>query len=119
MHISKKVNVLGAGYKIRLRTSDEDEALKECDGYCCEYKKLIVARDYSREDVDGFASRKEAEKCIKHSLRHEIVHAFLFESGLGWDSGAAEHWAVSEEMVDWIARMHPKIQKAYKEAGCA
>ena len=20
---------------------------------------------------------------------------------------------------DWIARMHPKIQKAYKEAGCA
>ena len=119
MHISKKVNVLGVRYKIRLRTSDEDEDLKECDGYCCEYKKLIVVRDYIRKDVVGFASRKEAEKCIKHSLRHEIVHAFLFESGLGWDSGAAEHWAVSEEMVDWIARMHPKIQKAYKEAGCA
>lgn len=119
MHISKKVNVLGVRYKIRLQTSDEDEDLKGCDGYCREYQKLIAVRDYRREDVIGCASRKEAEKCIKHSLRHEIVHAFLFESGLGWDSDAAEHWAVHEELVDWIARMHPRIQKAYKEAGCA
>ena len=34
----------------------------------------------------------------KKVIRHELVHAFLFESGLSVNS-----WADNEEIVDWIA----------------
>ena len=47
-------------------------------------------------------------------LRHEIVHAFLYESGLDVSS----EWARNEEIVDWIALQTPKLQKAFEEAGC-
>jgi hypothetical protein len=46
-------------------------------------------------------------------MRHELVHAFLFESGLHNDS-----WAANEAAVDWIANQFPKILKAFQEAGC-
>ena len=48
-------------------------------------------------------------------IRHELVHAFFFESGL------AECWkhqkTGQEEMtVDWIAIMAPKMHKAFMQA---
>lgn len=51
-------------------------------------------------------------------LRHEIIHAFLYESGLWQDSYGSKCWAQNEEMVDWFAIQEPKIHKAFKEAGC-
>jgi len=54
---------------------------------------------------------------MKETLRHEIVHAFLFECGLSACSGYADHWAKNEEMVDWIAIQGPKIHEAWKKAG--
>lgn len=47
-------------------------------------------------------------------VRHEIVHAFLKESGLDCNSD----WARNEEIVDWIALQGPKIMAAWTEAGC-
>ena len=41
-------------------------------------------------------------------IRHELVHAFLFESGLGADS-----WGINEEIVDWIAYQFPKMAEAF------
>ena len=54
----------------------------------------------------------------KKTLRHEIVHAFLTESGLfnntyNVDAG----WSKNEEMVDWFAIQSPKIFKVYSELG--
>ena len=49
--------------------------------------------------------------------RHEIIHAFLFESGLDISSGKADNWAVNEEMVDWFCIQIPKIQRCMQEAG--
>ncbi|WP_394967432.1 hypothetical protein [Candidatus Allofournierella merdipullorum] len=45
-------------------------------------------------------------------IRHEIIHAFLFESGLAENSD----WAQIEEMVDFFAIQFPKLQKAFEEA---
>lgn len=53
----------------------------------------------------------------KKTLRHEITHAFLFESGLEDNSNEADAWARNEEMVDWIAFQGPKIYAAWQEAG--
>jgi len=47
--------------------------------------------------------------------RHEIVHAFLYESGLDCNSLKQYNWAENEEMVDWFAIQGPKIFKIYKE----
>ena len=52
-------------------------------------------------------------------IRHEIVHAFLYESGLDVNSLSGGAWAKNEEMVDWMAIQIPKILKAFQEAGIA
>ena len=49
----------------------------------------------------------------RQTLRHEIVHAFFLESGLGSESDYAQN----EELVDWIARQGPKLYRAWAEAG--
>ena len=54
---------------------------------------------------------KEMQERKNH--RHEIIHAFLCESGLAENST----WAQEEEMVDWFAKQAPKLIKAWKEAG--
>jgi predicted SprT family Zn-dependent metalloprotease len=56
----------------------------------------------------------------KEVMRHEIVHAFLYESGLGYSTHIPNcAWAVNEEMVDWIAIQTPKMAKVFKQAGCS
>jgi len=47
-------------------------------------------------------------------IRHELIHAFLFKSGLD----ACAEWARNEEMVDWLAIQFPKLMKAFQEADC-
>ena len=54
---------------------------------------------------------------MKQTLRHEIVHAFLGESGLSNNSNSIDAWARNEEVVDWFAIQGPKIYKAWQEAG--
>ena len=56
---------------------------------------------------------KEEEKGI---LRHELIHAFLSESGLSYSSlNYSSGWAKNEEMVDFFAIQFPKIAKVFKE----
>lgn len=51
-------------------------------------------------------------------MRHEIIHAFLYESGLAENFEHANEFGQDETMVDWIAMQFPKILEVYKEAGC-
>ena len=46
-------------------------------------------------------------------IRHELIHAFLFESGLAENS----EWGQDETLVDWMAIQIPKIVNAMKEVG--
>ena len=108
------VNVLGTEYRIFLDVPEsEDEVLKSCAGYCdkTSYRIAVVARDADGNLDDDSAYRKQI-------LRHEIIHAFLFESGLGGDSvwyvKGQEH---PEQTVDWLARQFPKILKAFQTVG--
>lgn len=55
-------------------------------------------------------SKQDIQKYKNQVVRHEVVHAFLFESGLGNDS-----WAANEEIVDWIAAMFPKLKDAFEQ----
>ena len=55
----------------------------------------------------------------KNTLRHELLHAYLAESGLAANAlSSYTAWAENEEMVDWFAIQSPKIFKTFKEVGC-
>lgn len=109
----KTVNVLGTDYKIFYRSINDDETLDICDGYVDWTTKEIVVRFEIDKEKD---SLNDMNCYVKKVLRHEIVHAFLFESGLAESSGETEAWAKNEEMVDWFARQGEKIYKAWEEA---
>jgi hypothetical protein len=106
-----KVNVLGAEWEIIDSNPVVHPMLEKCDGYT-DYtvQKIIVHPVTSdRADVEIVAP----EVSDKRVRRHELIHAFLYESGLADDAG----WPGSETAVDWIARQFPKLLKAFQDAG--
>jgi hypothetical protein len=111
---NRKINILGTEYRIEFRKEDEDTILKDCNGYCDVTVKLIVVLAEPNKECDC----EDFSFIQKKTLRHEIIHAFLTESGLfnntyNVDAG----WAKNEEMVDWFAIQSPKIFKVYSELG--
>lgn len=112
------VNILGTEYRIETHKVSEDDYMKEnrLAGYCGEEDKLIVVADMSEKQYFIGMDAQGQEAYRKKTLRHEIIHAFLNESGLS-DSASipAGAWAKHEEMVDWIAMQSPKIFKVFQE----
>ena len=101
------VNVLGTQYMIKESNKVDDQNLENSDGYCDHSTKTIVIDTF--QDSPGSLGNLDEYK--KHVLRHELIHAFLNESGL-----ASESWGNNEEIVDWIAVQFPKLIKAFEEA---
>lgn len=117
---NRKINILGTEYRIETHKVSENSYLEKnkLAGYCGEEEKLIVVADMSEEKYFTGMDEKAQEAYRKKTLRHEIMHAFLNESGLSDSSnqyGGA--WAKNEEMVDWFAIQSPKIFKVYSEMG--
>ena len=116
-----KLNILGTKYKIETHKISEDETLKsnQWAGYCGEDSKVIVIADMIEKQYFPDMNEDERESYRKKTLRHEIFHAFLNESGLSANTVVPEGgWAKNEEMIDWFAIQAPKIYKIFKEAGC-
>lgn len=115
----KEIHILGECYKIRFVKYEDDAYLKNncLDGYCdLVEREIIIAFSNTvpdREDSSLTVHILSEQK----TLRHEIVHAFLMESGLDSNSISLNNaWARNEEMVDWIAIQGLKIVKAWQEA---
>ena len=94
-----KVNVLGTEYEI-IQTDEEAE---ETSGYIDVSTKKIYLHDISNSELGD----KEEE--MRSTIRHELIHAFLYESGLGFNC----EWALDETIVDWFALQFPKMAKAF------
>ena len=113
--MKNKVNILGTEYTIKRPKAADDLKLDECDGYCDTSVKLIVVEDYEPDPK----SKLDLEDYAKQVMRHEIIHAFMHESGLDANSCCFEGgWSTNEEMIDWFAIQSPKIFKAFKDVGC-
>lgn len=109
----KVISVLGTDIQILFRKEENDQKLKNCVGYLDSSKSWIVIKILEQDE----RSLGDLDKYQREVLRHEIIHAFLYESGLDACSGSSENWASNEEMVDWFAIQSPKIFKVYKEMG--
>lgn len=109
---NRKINILGTEWNIHI-VKEFPEHLKEHEetatGLSNSFDKDIFVKDMSDCDC------KDKEQLIKNVLRHEVLHAFLFESGLSENAGFSGCWATNEEMVDWFAIQSPKIFKVYSE----
>lgn len=106
-----KINILGTEYKVLFRDEKNKPKLKKADGYIDTSVKEIVVGIFEKDEM----SIEDLASYQKKVLRHEIIHAFLYESGLWNNSGTAEAWGVSEEITDWFALQSPKIFALFKE----
>lgn len=109
--MKQKVNILGTEYEIVYLKRCEDDLFEngEADAWCDNTSCKIAVRIMdSKDNMDN------QEAYVRRLLRHEIIHAFLFESGLGNDFHHPEN-GHEETMVDWIARQSPKIFKVFQE----
>lgn len=93
----KTVNILGQEYTIKFENTRTEPVLKDADGECRWYKKEIV--------IDDELEPKEHKDFI---IRHEILHAFLAESGL-------RRYREDEDIINWIAWNFNKLQKVFNE----
>lgn len=115
------VNVLGTTYKIETHKLRDDETLKKNSwgGYINFDEKKIVLADFDDTEDFTFSSDTSRAAYKNKTLRHEIVHAFLEESGLSESSAVPQcGWAQHEEMVDWFAIQAPKIFAAFRGCYC-
>lgn len=101
----KYINVLGVNYEIEFLSIEDDPKLNECDAYC-DYtvKKIVIEKPEHNplllEDIQYNQERL---------LRHELLHAFLYECGLCNQS----EWATNEEMIDFFAIQFEKINSVF------
>lgn len=101
------VNILGTEYKI----ISEKFKNKDIDGYCDYTSKEIHIRNDNINNVRDF------EYLIQKQLRHEIIHAFMCESGLQENWEHLQQFGHDETTVDWIAIQYPKIAKVFNKLG--
>ena len=98
------VNILGTEYKVyREKIKDKD-----VDGYCDYSSKEIKIRDDNVNEVGDF------DGLMRKRLRHEIIHAFLAESGLQANYEHYRQFGHDETIVDWFAIQFPKMIKAFE-----
>ncbi|NSC35169.1 hypothetical protein [Roseburia intestinalis] len=112
--LNSEVHILGTRYSIRIIDEDDYRYDRETDGWCDPSVKELLIFNYKQ----SAESVKDLVAYQKKVLRHEIVHAFLYESCLWQNAYGSKCWAKNEEMIDWMAIQIPKIQRAYKEAYC-
>lgn len=95
---------------IKDANTKEYPKLKNCDGYTDFSIKRIVVADFERDE----SSVEDLEWYKKKVLRHELVHAFIHESGLAENCS----WARDEVLTDWVAMQFEKMLGVFIELKC-
>lgn len=109
----KTIEILGQIYTIHFDVPDE-KMPEGADG-CMDQSIHTIKIAKFEPDRNSLMNLDSYRKKV---LRHEIIHAFLYESGMWNCSGIAECWGTDETITDWIAIQSPKIFKVFKEADC-
>lgn len=106
MHYSS-IKILGTRYKLQVNDKEHDFLLRDRYAYCDPSSKKIVICNLEKEDD---IEQENVNEFKNKLLRHEIIHAFLVESGLN----DACDWHC-EEMVDWLAMQFPKLSSLFDQ----
>lgn len=123
---NKKVSILGESWTIKVVDSNtecyEKRVLEEQEANA-------LTQTYLKEiwiDADAYVSTEDSQQmpednpAVDQDITHELYHAFYMEAGLdtctGTD-GCENGWARNETMIDWNAKMFPKILKVRRKLG--
>lgn len=98
-----KIDVLRTEYVVKFKELNDEDI----DGFCDNTQKLIVIRSDNENKVGDFKYLQ------KKQLRHEIIHAFMSESGLQCNWQHIEQFGHDETTIDWFAIQSPKIFKVF------
>lgn len=117
--MKNKVNILGTEYTVEIHRINDDDFMKNHSlaGYCCSDIPIIVIADLEDLEHFNFHNEQAKDSYFKTTIRHEVIHAFLNESGLKDSTRFNGAWARNEAMVDFFAIQFPKIAKVYEELG--
>ena len=108
-----KIDILGTEYTVVFDIS-EDDMPEGADG-CMDQSIRTIKIAHLESDRNSVQNLDAYRRKV---LRHEVIHAFLYESGMWNCSGSSEAWGMDETITDWIAIQFPKIQKVFAELGC-
>ena len=98
-----EVNILGSEYTIITGVKEEDDAhfsSSEADGYIDYQTKKIIIKEMPEASHELTNDIPSYERLV---IRHELAHAFLYESGL-------TDYAADERLVEWLAVQFPKMK---------
>lgn len=115
MFKSKIINILGSEWTINFIDGSKSSILNygRLAGLTQGPIRTITCDNFKYDKKYNSTGKNQV---IKRVLRHELMHAFLYESGLCIEAGAYDgSWACNEEMIDWFAIQSPKIFKLYDE----
>lgn len=105
------INILGTEYRVKYQEQEDNPKFDEVDGYIDNATKEIYIM-IQKSDKNSVSNTSYHQDCV---LKHEIIHAFLYESGLDTQTNGCDSWATNEEMVDWFAIQFDKIQQVFKQ----
>lgn len=100
------VDILGTRWAV----VSENFGNKDFDGLTDFTTRTIKVRNDNVQEFDNF------KELYKRTVRHEVLHAFMIESGLDSNFNHPEY-GHDETFVDWVAIQFPKILVAYSKLG--
>lgn len=103
--LKQNINILGTEYGVY--TDNATCMVDNADGLCRQYDKQILIRT-----LDKYLGEEDAESVkivrMKEVCRHEVIHAFFYESGL-------DDYSDDELLVAWLAAQFPKMLKVFQD----
>lgn len=110
------IDVLGTQYTIEIVNDGHKDLAEGLDGCCDRTSKRILILHQEKQDANDL---DDPELDMRQTCRHEIIHAFLNESGLQSSWEHLYQRGHDETFVDWFAVQSPKLFKAFRAAGAA
>lgn len=106
------LTILGSEWTMRIATIEEEPILANADGITDWSTKTMLIKAKQGESEFPLADFQSYQKEVR---RHEIVHAYLFESGLGNDFCHPEY-GHDETTIGWMAIQIPKMMETFRRA---
>lgn len=105
------VSVLGTNYTVRCVNNEQFPVSykNDCKGLCDYSSREIWVTDMEQHRKE-YESLTNLESITNQTVRHELIHAFLVESGLGDEAD------IDEVIIDWFALQMPKLVTAFCKA---
>ena len=98
-----KIRVMGETWILKEGSEEEFPALDSVDGYTDTSTRTIVVSQMLEHQSEPTAKEKLSEY-KKTVIRHEIIHAFLYESGLENSSAGCRRKnsdSLQESVMEW------------------